>query len=437
MDKSLAEIKEIVDKGMSAFEEYKKANDERLAEISKTGSATPETEAKLEKIDDFLGKFDDLNQEIVNQAKAKEEAEAQSKEYAEKLAEQKGRIDALETAAKRPGSSLKDEGSEDPEYVKAFDHWMRKGVDLISTDERSALEERKALVMANDAAAGYYAAPSDMDTEIIKEIVEISPFRGVARATAIGSRSLLLPRRTGVFAATRVAEIGSRSETTGYTAGQVEIVAPEMFAEVRLSQQLLEDAFVNLEDEIRMDMAEQFAVKEGAEFIAGNGADEAEGILTATGTTEVASGAAAAIAHASSAEADGLIDCFHAIKTGYAVNGTWVLNRLSLRDVRKLKDTNEQYVWQPGLADLRPNTILGAPYVEMPDMPDIAANAYPIAFGDFRRAYRIVDRVGMSLLRDPYTLANVGQIKMLARKRVGGAVVLAEAIAKIKIATSV
>jgi HK97 family phage major capsid protein len=111
------------------------------------------------------------------------------------------------------------------------------------------------------------------------------------------------------------------------------------------------------------------------------------------------------------------------------------LNRFTLGAVRKLKDANDSYIWQPGLSAGVANTILGAPYVEVPDMPDVAAAAFPIAFGDWRRAYVIVDRIAMSVLRDPFTRGSQGQVKFLARRRVGGQVVLAEAVRKLKVGT--
>ncbi len=145
------------------------------------------------------------------------------------------------------------------------------------------------------------------------------------------------------------------------------------------------------------------------------------------------SGSAASIAD-SSGQANGLITLFHAVKTAYARNGRWTLNRATLGSARKLKDGNNNYIWQPGLASTLPATILGAPYVEATDMPDEAANAFPIAFGDFRRAYTIIDRVQMSILRDPFTQATSGNVRFIARRRVGGQVVLAEAIRKLKAA---
>ena len=158
-----------------------------------------------------------------------------------------------------------------------------------------------------------------------------------------------------------------------------------------------------------------------------------EGFMTNGDVAETNSGSAATIADAAG-QANGLIDMAHNLKTAYARNGTWLLNRKTLGAIRKLKDDQNGYVWMPGLAALRPSTILDAPYLEVPDMADEAANAYPIAFGDWRRAYLIVDRISMSVLRDPFTQSTSGTVRFVARRRVGGQVVLAEAIRKLKCA---
>jgi len=126
----------------------------------------------------------------------------------------------------------------------------------------------------------------------------------------------------------------------------------------------------------------------------------------------------------------------HAIKSDYSRNGTFVFNRGSLAAIRKLKDAAGQYVFQAGMS-LSGNmsaTILGHSYVEATDMPSIAGGNFPVAFGDFRRGYLIVDRVAMAVLRDPFTQANTGNIRYIARRRVGGQVILPEAIIKQKIA---
>ncbi len=167
---------------------------------------------------------------------------------------------------------------------------------------------------------------------------------------------------------------------------------------------------------------------EGAAFVTGDAVGKPEGLLVNADVAETNSGDGGAIT------ADGLIDLFHAVKTAYARNGTWLMNRQTLGEVRKLKDSQGQYLWQPGLQAGVPGAILGAPFVEAPDVPDIAANATPVVFGDFRRGYLIVDRVQMSVLRDPFTQATSGNVRFIARRRVGGQVVLAEAIRKQRIA---
>ena len=134
-------------------------------------------------------------------------------------------------------------------------------------------------------------------------------------------------------------------------------------------------------------------------------------------------------------QADGLLTLKYALKSGYARNAKWSLNRTTMGSVRKLKDNNRQYIWMPGLAQGQPNTIDGDPYVETPDMPNEGANTFPIAYGDFARAYTMVDRIVMSMLRDPFTQATSGNIRFLFYRRIGGQVVLAEAIRKLKCST--
>jgi HK97 family phage major capsid protein len=159
------------------------------------------------------------------------------------------------------------------------------------------------------------------------------------------------------------------------------------------------------------------------------GTTEAAGfLLDAAGLASFNSGAANAIT------ADGLIDLYHGLKTAYAKNGVWTLNRSTLGAIRKLKDDNGQYLWVPGIANGIANTILGSSYAEMSDMPNIAANAYPVAFADWKKLYVIIDRVGISFQPDYMTGADDGLVVFRARKRTGGGVRQAEAGVRLKIA---
>ena len=213
-----------------------------------------------------------------------------------------------------------------------------------------------------------------------------------------------------------------------------EIPTHEMYALVDISEQMMEDSEFNLETELQQEVSEQFAVTEGLGFVNGTASGQPEGFLVNSDVGSTNSGSATTIAD-SAGQANGLIDLYHGLKTAYAVQGTWLLSRSTLGDVRKLKDGQNNYIWQPGLASGIPNTILGSPYVEVPDMPAVAADAFPIAFGNWRRAYVIVDRITLSILRDPFTQATSGNIRFVARRRVGGQTVLAEAIRKLKVST--
>jgi HK97 family phage major capsid protein len=418
------EVKQAVEGLMTAHAEFKATVDREIAEIKKTGVADPITTDKLGKLNTRLDEFEAKNAELTLSAAKAKQIEEEQKSLREVL-------EKLETKLGRPGAGGGDgKTGKDAEYKQAFDTYLRSNpAAQLPPDAYKALEARvaeyKTLVASADALGGYYLSPAEMSQEIIKNVVLQSPLRALARVTQIGVASLKLPKRTGTFAAKRVGEVEARTETTGYATGLVEIQCPEMYAEVHISEQMIEDSLFDIQAEMQLEFSEQFAVKEGAEFISGTGAsNQAEGILTSAATNGVNSGSAAAIT------ADGLISLFYnGLKTAYAKNATWVMNRATLGTVRKLKDGDGQYLWLPGIAGNVPNTIMGSPYAEMPDMPNIAAGTKPIAVGDFFQGYRVVDRVVISVLRDPFTQSGSGQILFRARKRVGGAVVKGEAIA--------
>jgi HK97 family phage major capsid protein len=194
---------------------------------------------------------------------------------------------------------------------------------------------------------------------------------------------------------------------------------------VDLTHQLLEDSSMNLEAIVREEMLEQFNLAEGTAFVSGDGNGRPFGFTTnaAMQTAAVANG------HATVLQADGLFDLFYDLIPDYARNGNWCMARGSILVVRKLKDGNSQYIWQPGLQAGEPANLLGRPIVEATDMPAIASAAYPIAFGDFRRNYLIVDRVGIRSLRiEDSARAAAGTVRIHAYRRVGGQVIVVEAV---------
>ncbi len=397
------EVKEVLTEYGQAFEEFKKANDEKLERLEKGLEVDANLNSKIESIEEKMNSLEDINQDIT-----------QTKNAQEKVNE---KLENLETMLKRPQFGF--DSKEIDEKTQAFESYCRKGVQGLEDFEK------KALTVSNDTTGGYLAPPEYV-RELLKTVTEISPIRSIARVRSTGQRSIQVPKRTGQFAAQWVAETGTRSETTGYTVGLEEIPAHEYYALVDISEQDLEDTVFDLEAEMQSEFATQFAKAEGTAFVSGDAIGKPEGILTNSNVSSVNSGSGTALT------SDGIITLVHSIKSEYSRNGTFIFNRTTLADIRKLKDTAGQYIFQPGmmLTGGATNTILGYPYVEATDMPSVAGSAKPIVFGDFQRAYMIVDRVQMAVLRDEYTQATTGNVRYIARRRVGGQVVQAEAIVK-------
>jgi HK97 family phage major capsid protein len=339
------------------------------------------------------------------------------------------RIAEIETKLARPAIIGRAANDNEPSLErKAFTSFLRHG------PERMALEDTKALVVSDDTRGGYLA-PAEFQTEILKNLVEISPVRQAARVGSTSAPSVILPARTGTPTANWVGEVETRTET-GSTYGQVEIPVHEMAAYVDVSVQLLEDAAVNVESEVASDLAQEFGRLEGVSFVSGNGFKKPLGFMTAgQGIVEVITGSAATIAD-SDGQANALIAALYDLPQQYRSRAVFMMNGTTLGNVRKLKTVDKQYLWQPGIQAGEPGTLLGRPVIEAPDMPDEGAGAFPIILGDFDAAYRIYDRVAMSMLRDPYTQATTGKVRFHARRRVGGGLVKAEALRKIKCATS-
>jgi len=395
---------------MHAFNEFKSANDENLKQRDAL------LEAKINNASKALDRFEDVNQKLVL-------AEQQAKATQDQL-------ERIEELINRPSASVTKQDF--AAVTKAFDRVMRRSPqDRDRNDIETINKYANSIVKSDDVSAGYLLAPPEMEAAILKNLVEITPMRALATVRVIGGDSLKQPRKTASGSASRIGEIATRTNTGDPTYGMIEIKASEMYARIAVSQQMLEDSGYDLLSELREDSVEQFSVKEGTEHISGtNASNQGEGVLTNGSISYTASGEAAAIT------ADGLMDLIHALKTGYSAGAVLGFNRSTLGAIRKLKDGMGGYLWTPGIANAAPNTILGVPYVEMADMPDIAAGTYPVIYGDFRRGYKIVDRIGISFQTDFTTEADNGIVIFRARKRSGSAVVLPEAIRKLKIAVS-
>jgi HK97 family phage major capsid protein len=333
----------------------------------------------------------------------------------------KKRIDDLELRLNRPGAAAND-NKEPTVETKAFEKFIRRGPEALG-------EEAKSL-RVSDGTAGGYLAPDQFNAELDRNVVLFSPVRQVARVLPTGAPAVLWPKRTGGMTAAWVGETGTRTETT-VTFGQSRYPVFELAAYVDVSNAMLEDSTFDVASLLSFEFGEEFGYEEGKAFVNGASAIQPSGYMQDAGLSYTPGTDASLI------KADGLIDLYHAVKTPYRANGVWAMNSATLGAVRKLKDTTGQYLLaMAGINNAPYTTILGRPVIEVPDMPDIAGNSFPVAFGDFSQGYRIFDRVSLSILRDPYSQATSGFTRFHGRRRVAGGVGKAEAIRKLKIATS-
>jgi HK97 family phage major capsid protein/HK97 family phage prohead protease len=331
------------------------------------------------------------------------------------------RLDKLEAKAKRPVAA-NDNDDAPKEAVTAFGNYLRLGRENLDA------HYRKALTVANDAP-NYVLAPEEVSSEFLRNLVEWSPVRTIADVRTIASHTIILPKRTGITNAKWTGEAVA-SEASQPTFDQMEIGIKELTTHVDLSNWLIEDSGEIAEREVRLALAEDFAKKEGTAFVNGNTAAEPKGFMADTGIAAHVNG------HAATVSADALISMFYALPGIYRNRGTWAMNGTTLAAVRKLKDGNGNYLWQPSYQAGQPETLLGRPVVELIDMPDVAADAFPIAFGDFNTGYRIYDRLDLAILSNPFILATEGQHRFHARRRVGAGVVRPDAFIKLEMAAA-
>lgn len=317
-------------------------------------------------------------------------------------------------------------GSRDVKEVIGFKEmldWMRQGKAIENAEELKVMK-------LSDATLGGYLASAEISGELLKDVVEYSPIRNIARVRTTSKESIKIRKRTGQFAAQWTGETGTKTETKGLKYGQETIPNHELYAMVDISNWDLEDSDFNLDAELRLEFGEQFGVAEGTAFVNGNSVGKPEGLLTNASIGEVIS------ADANLLKADAFFALYFAPKGVYTKRASWVMNRSTMLAASILKDaTNENYLLRR-LGESPVWNILGSKVEEAVDMPNVGAGLYPILFGDFQKGYTIADRVALAILRDPYSAAGTNCVRFHARKRVGGQVVQAEAIYKMKISAT-
>ena len=387
---------------MRAFEAFKETNDRRLGEMERRMSADAVTVDKLARVERALD-------------------------------EHKRVVDDLAHKAARPplGDGLPRSGT-GIEHKAAFEGYVRRG-------EQQGLRalEGKALSAGSDPDGGYLV-PDETESAINRALREISPIRAIAGLRQVSSSVFKKPFALTGAGTGWVGETAARPETATPTLAELAFPTMELYAMPAATPSLLDDAVVDIDQWIAEEVRTAFAVQEGQAFVSGNGSNKPRGFVDYPKVANaswswgnigfIATGVAGAFPAAN--PADKLIDLAYAVKSGYRHNAHWVMNRATQSVIRKFKDADGNYLWQPSLRAGEAPTLLGHPVVEAEDMPSIATDSTSIAFGDFRRGYLIVDRLGIRVLRDPYSAKPY--VLFYTTKRVGGGVQDFDAIKLLK-----
>jgi HK97 family phage major capsid protein len=398
-------IADAFDGFMHAFDAFKEANDVRLDEIERKLSADVVTRDKVERINKAVD-------------------------------EQKSMLDQLTLKQARPRLSGGRDGAERGEHKSAFEAYIRRG------DEAGLRSLEQKAMSAGSNADGGYLVPEETDGEIGRRLAVVSPIRALATVRQVSTHVLKKPFSTSGMTTGWAAETATRTETAAAALTELSFETMELYAMPAATQTLLDDAAVDIENWIASEVEITFAEQESAAFVTGNGVSKPKGVLAYTAVANagwswgnlgyVATGAAGAFS--SSGPADVLIDAAYALKAGHRQNATYLMNRTTQAAIRKFKDADGNYLWRPPAAVGEPASLMGFPVAEAEHMPDIAANALAIAIGDFRAGYLVVDRLGVRVLRDPYSAKPY--VLFYTTKRVGGGVQNFEAIKLVKFSAS-
>ena len=373
------DVKATVDTLNKAFADFKAEHTKQLDDIRK-GLPSADQAAKVDKISAHV---DQLQKEV-------EDAHV-------KLA-----------AAQAGGQGA---GVKDKEYTDAFMAHMKRG------DIQAALNK------GADVEGGYLT-PTEWDRTITNKLALVSPMRQLATVQTISNNGFTKLFNLGGVNSGWVGETAARPNTNTGAFAPLAYGTGELYANPAATQQILDDAEINLESWLASEVQTEFARQEGLAFLSGDGTNKPTGMLTYIAgnanaakhpygaIAKVKSGAAAAIT------ADSVIDLVYSLPSAFTGNASFILNRKTMGLIRKLKDGQGNYLWQPSYVAGQPSTLAGFPVIEVPDMPDVAAAATPILFGDFKQGYLVLDRIGVRVLRDPDT--NKPYVSFYTTKRVGG-----------------
>ncbi|MFK8256857.1 phage major capsid protein [Erwinia sp. AnSW2-5] len=397
----IKDVEDVAKNLQKSFDEFREKNDKRL-------EAVEQEKGKL------AGEVETLNGKLTELDQLKSDLEAELK------------------SIKRPGGGTV--SKEAGEHKAAFMDFMRKGKDDGLRDL-----ERKALQVGVDEDGGY-AVPEELDRAIIELLNDEVVMRQEATTITVGGANYKKLVNLGGTNSGWVGETDARPATDASKLGQIEPFMGEIYGNPQATQTMLDDVFFNVEDWINSELAIEFAEKEEVAFTSGNGTKKPKGFLAyassladdktrAFGTLQhLLSGAAGGVT------ADAIIKLVYTLRKVHRSGAKFMMNNNSLFQVRILKDGEGNYLWRPGLELGQPSTLAGYGVAENEQMPDIVADAKAIAFGNFKRGYTIVDRIGTRILRDPYT--NKPYVGFYTTKRTGGMLADSQAIKLLQIGTA-
>ena len=340
------------------------------------------------------------------------------------------------TPTKRPVLAQADAG--EGLHLKAFDAYLRNGDDDAL---RGLVLEGKGLNTAVSSEGGYLIDPQTSE-RIQGVLYSSASVRAIASVVQVEAGSFDVLVDHGDVGSGWAVEAGPVAETGTAAIDRISIKLHELSAMPKASQRLLEDSAFDVEGWLADRIAQKFARAEAAAFISGDGVDKPRGILhhtiVADGTEiwgqlgYVATGTAGDFDAVN--PADAVVDLVYALEAGYRANAAFVMNSKTAGAVRKMKDADGRFLWSDGLAAAEPARLMGYPVLIAEDMPDIAADAHSIAFGDFRAGYTVAERPDLRVLRDPFSAKP--HVLFYATKRVGGDVTDFNAIKLLKFAVS-
>lgn len=368
---------------LRSVEDFKKLNDERLTKLEKK-SSDPLLNEQVEKANKEISKLQD-------------------------------ELKALQTASNRTN---KTEGKEDLdaaaiEHKQAMRDYFQHGDDGLTRELR-----KKFMSSDSDTNGGFLVTP-EMSSEMVKKVFETSPIRGLASQQNISTSSLQIMEDLEEIESGWVGEVESRGETATPKLNMVEIAAHELFAQPLATQRLLDDAAVNVESWLLGKGAEKFSRDENTAFILGNGMKQPRGVLSYPAGTNFGQVEQYTSLNSGSIVADDILKLIYKLKPNYLAGAKMGMKRSTEEQLRLFKDTQNRYLWSPGMDGASNSSIAGYEIVQMNDIPAIAANALSIVFGDWK-SYQIVDRLGIRVIRDIYTAKPF--VKFYMTKRVGGGI---------------